>query len=62
MKKTIDIMNNIIKCKIAGKEQIFTINDFSVITKEFFELKLFEDDYKYYINTKTGERIAVYKE
>lgn len=62
MKKTIDIMNNIIKCKIAGKEQLFTINDFSVITKEFFELKLFEDDYKYYINTKTGERIAVYKE
>lgn len=61
MKKIVDAMNNIIKCKIAGDEQIFIINDSSVITKEFFELKLLEDDYKYYINTRTRERIAVYK-
>lgn len=62
MKKIIDIMNNTIKCKIAGKEQLFMINDFSVITKEFYELKLLEDDYKYYINIRTKERIAIYKE
>lgn len=61
MKKIVDAMNNIIKCKIAGKEQLYIINDSSVITKEFFELKLLEDDYKYYINTRTRERIAVYK-
>lgn len=60
-KKIVDLMNNIIKCKIAGKEQIYTISDYSVITKEFYELILFEDDYKYYINTRTRERIAVYK-
>jgi hypothetical protein len=60
MKKTVDIMNNIIKCKIAGKEQIFVID--GVITEEFYELKLLEDDYKYYINTRTKEKIAIYKE
>lgn len=61
MNKIVDLMNNTIKCKIAGKEQLFIISDFCVITKEFFELKLFEDDYKYYINTRTRERVAVYK-
>lgn len=61
MNKILDLMDNVIKCKIAGKKQIFIIDDSSVITKEFYELKLLEDDYKYYINIRTHERMAVYK-
>lgn len=61
MNKTIDLMNNTIKSKIYGETQIFNISDFDVDTSRYTEIKILEDDYKYYINYRTGEKIAIYK-
>lgn len=61
MKQIIDVMNNTIKREICGEMQVFEICNFNIDTSDFFELRLLETDYKFYINKKTHERIAIYK-
>lgn len=62
MNKIIDICHNVIITKICGEQCIFDISYSKVPTSEFREIRVLEDDFKYYINTRTGEKIAIYKE
>lgn len=59
--RVIDMMNFIIKIKVCGEIQIFNICNCDVDRSEFEEIRILEDDFKYYINTRTGEKIAIYK-
>ena len=59
--KTIDLLNNTIKSKVWGETQTFFIIDFDIDTSRYTEIRILEDDYKYYINYRTGEKIAIYK-